>query len=99
MQIDNQIASRCWRSRGANSNHIPGGTALAAITCCVREGEVIFGVEPVFNERVDMVDIQLTLVEHQIDGLLADETLPALPCEKLLFQRCSLLGTQAGQVP
>ena len=29
MQIDNQIASRRWRSRRANSNHIPGGTATA----------------------------------------------------------------------
>ena len=27
MQIDNQIASHSWRSRSANSNHIPGGTA------------------------------------------------------------------------
>jgi hypothetical protein len=26
MQIDNQIASRRWRSRSADSNHIPGGT-------------------------------------------------------------------------
>ena len=28
MQIDNQIASHSWRSRSANSNHIPGGTVL-----------------------------------------------------------------------
>jgi transposase len=26
MQIVNQIASCRWRSRSANSNHIPGGT-------------------------------------------------------------------------
>src|SRR3974390_2528577 len=30
MQINNQIASRRWRSRSANSNHITGGTARTA---------------------------------------------------------------------
>jgi|SRR3954471_3190443 hypothetical protein len=28
MQIDNQIASHDWRSRRANSNHIPDGTHI-----------------------------------------------------------------------
>ena len=30
MQIDNQIASHCWRLRRANSNHIPDGTLKTA---------------------------------------------------------------------
>jgi hypothetical protein len=28
MQLDNQIASRDWRLRSANSNHIPGATGV-----------------------------------------------------------------------
>src|SRR3984893_14935500 len=30
MQIENQIASRRWRSGRANSNHIPGGTGVSS---------------------------------------------------------------------
>jgi hypothetical protein len=31
MQLDNQIASRDWRLRSANSNHIPGATPISRL--------------------------------------------------------------------
>jgi Family of unknown function (DUF6481) len=50
MQIDNQIASRDWRSRGANSNHIPGGTGCFPVTCIILGARRV-GYNPDFRER------------------------------------------------
>jgi hypothetical protein len=57
----------------------------------MRQREVVFGVEALLDQRIDVIDVQLTLVEHKVDGAVADEASVRLPGQKLAFQLRPLL--------
>jgi hypothetical protein len=40
------------------------GSPFAAIASCMCEREVVFRVEAVFDEWIDVVNVELTLVQH-----------------------------------
>jgi hypothetical protein len=44
-----------------------------------------------FGQWIDVIDIQITLMQDEIDGSVADETLAGLPVVEPLFQACPLI--------
>jgi hypothetical protein len=49
------------------------------------DSEIVLRIEPVFNQRIDVVNIELALVQDQIDRFIADETAARLPRQQLLL--------------
>jgi hypothetical protein len=43
-----------------------------------------------------MIDVELAIVKHEIDGLVADEALARLPVEETTFQGLTLIRAEAG---
>lgn len=45
-----------------------------------------------------MIDVELPLVEHEVDRVVADEAPPRLPGQELLLQLRPLLGVESREV-
>jgi hypothetical protein len=51
----------------------------------MRDGEVVLIIQTLFGQWIDVIDIQITLMQDEIDGSVADETLAGLPVVEPLF--------------
>jgi hypothetical protein len=58
--------------------------------------EVVLGVKAILGQRINMIDVELTLVEHQVYGLIAYEALAELASHELLLKHRTLIAVQAG---
>jgi hypothetical protein len=74
------------------------GGALASVAGRMGQREVVLGVETVLNQRVDVVDVELAPVEHQVDRLIANEAAACLPAMEATLQGITLLITHPGEV-
>jgi len=54
----------------------------------VRDGEVVLAIQTLFGQRINVIDVQITFLQDEIDGPLTDETLARLPVVEPLFQAC-----------
>jgi hypothetical protein len=72
--------------------------ALAAVARCVRKSKIVLSVEAVLGQRIDMVDIKLALVQHEVQLLFADETPAGLAVMESPFELLPLPFCEAGQV-
>ena len=61
--------------------------ALATVTRCMGESEIVLGIEAVFDQRIDVVDVKLSFVQYQIDRLGANEAISSLASQEFAFQR------------
>jgi hypothetical protein len=61
----------------------------------VGNSEIIFGIETIFNKRIDMIYVKLSLVQNEVDRIITDETSPGLARPKLLLQVRALLGIES----
>jgi len=60
----------------------------------VRQSEVIFSIQPVLYQRIDMVNVELAFVEDEINALITDETPAFLPVMQSALQLFSLFRAQ-----
>ena len=71
---------------------------FTSVASRVRQRKVVLCIKPVFEEGIDVVDIELALVENQVDRLVADETVAVLALVEPPFQLFSLFAIQSGKV-
>ncbi len=60
--------------------------------------EVVLGIQAFFDERVDVIDVELPFVQNKVDQLVTDEAPPRLASQQPLFQGRPLFVAEAGQV-
>ena len=58
--------------------------------------EVVFGIQPVLEQRIDMVHIELTFVENQVDLFVTDEAMAVLLLVEPLFRLFVFVVVQTG---
>ena len=58
--------------------------------------KVVLRIEAILDQRIDVVDIELSLLEHEVNRFVADEAPAALPGQQTLFERGALLEVEAG---
>lgn len=52
--------------------------ALTPIAGRVSEREIVLGIEAIFNQRVDVIDVELPFVQHEVHRVVADEAVTGL---------------------
>jgi len=56
----------------------------------VGQREVVLRIEPVFDQRVDVIDVELAAMEDKVDRIIANEAAAGLAGEELLLEPCPL---------
>jgi hypothetical protein len=57
----------------------------------VAKSEIVLLIRPASSKWNDVIHVELTLVQDEIDWLVTDEALSGLTLQKLLLQRCSTI--------
>ena len=74
------------------------GRAFAAVAGGMSQREVVLRIQSLLNERVDVINIKLPFVQHEIDRIVANETPAALPFKESFVELVPLLLVEAGQI-
>jgi hypothetical protein len=47
--------------------------------------EIVLGIEPFFNQGINVIDVELAFLQNQINEFIANKTPARLPREQCLF--------------